>query len=329
MATVLRLSLPALGLLALLSACDPRSEEETNLPPAAELTAAEIVQQVVDAEKTITNIREDRTDISTQLAAPMGEVDSRPDETRSVRIQAGDDLYTKLDYGGAEDFCEGDPECEEPSFPFDETLYYRGTAYVRDRSGAWVLEPESGCPENDPSVFCTEVARVPVEHWEGTDGSGGMIGTGGFIETAEECPALASYAPPERVPVYSFEFSWLTNPEVIEAGAEDGLIHVRGTISESFSSFGLPPELEAIYAECGIELPDPFEGSDIPDMFRDFIPERYEGVADIWVAPDTFFVHRVDWTLDMINKERTIQSDQTSSRYSLFNEAELPGPLPE
>jgi len=322
MATILRLLLPPLLLLAFLAACDPRSEEEASLAPAKDLSPAEIIQSILEAEKSITSIQEERTDISTQLAVPFGEPDTVPEESRELRIQAGEDMYLK-DQFIARELCEGEPDCSDSVFPFDENLFYKGKTYYRDGSSdRWVLEPESGCPV-DPSVACFS-ARLPLEHWEGTDRAGGFIGTGG------DCPALASIEWPERIPAYSFDFSWLTNPERIESGSDDaGLIRLHGTIDEPVWSLGLTAEIEAIYAECGMDPAQTFESTEFPEPFKDYFPERFTGTADIWVDPVTFFVHRIDWSLDSLNGDRLLHTNTTAARYSLFNEAELPGPLPE
>ncbi|HEV8574021.1 MAG TPA: hypothetical protein VGR43_04865 [Dehalococcoidia bacterium] len=95
-------------------------------------------------------------------------------------------------------------------------------------------------------------------------------------------------------------------------------------------ALGLTPEIEAAYAECGIDPTELFSGPEIPAYIREEAPERLKGFVDVWVDPLTFFAHRIYWRLDFFNGDRyLLQTEETSSRYSLFNEAELPGPLPD
>lgn len=152
-------------------------------------------------------------------------------------------------------------------------------------------------------------------------------GRGGFIA---ECAALESVEPVEFSQVYSFEFLWLTNLQRVESESDGSdLIQIRGTIDEPFWSLGLSPEIEAIYAECGIDPKEQFDLADIPTPMRDYFPDRFKGEADIWLDPTTFYVHRLEWRLGSLNGERLITTTSTDSLYSLFNNAALPGPLPE
>jgi hypothetical protein len=315
MGNSIRLMATLIGVLGLLAACDARDEEEASIAPAEELSATEVLQRVIDAENSITSIREDRTDISTQPGFPAGGESTDPEESRLVRIQVGEDYYDKHEFVGP-DFCEGDPDPDCPDFasPREETLWYNGETYYR-AGDRWVVEPESGCINTGQFSSCS----MAIEHEIlGTD-------SGGFIE----CPALASAEPVEISQVYSFDFSWLTAPERVADGDESDLVHIKSTIDESFWSFGLPPEIEAAYAECGIDPEEAFGPGDVPPEVSDYFPERFKCQADIWIDPATFYVHRLDFQLDSLNGDRVIATNRIAAAYSLFNEAELPGPLPE
>jgi hypothetical protein len=313
MRAILPLPLPALILLAFLVACDPRSEEEVSLAPAVDQSPAGIIERIREAEKSITSLREDRTHISTQQAAPTGESDTTPQETTSIRIQVGEDSYTKYEFIQP-DLCDYGFPCEDIFSPLDENLFYNGDFYYRDRSGTgWVTEPAFGCPGDDQTIACLE-------------GSGGFIG----VAYAADCPALESIGEIGPSRIYSFDFSWLKDPEQVEDDSDgSGLTHIRAVIDQPSWPFGLSPEIEAAYAECGIDSSEFYGEQEIPAEIRANMPDRLKGIADIWVDPVTFFVHRIDWSLDMFNGDRLIQSDKTIAQLSLFNEAELPGPLPE
>lgn len=88
--------------------------------------------------------------------------------------------------------------------------------------------------------------------------------------------------------------------------AEDGLLHIHVKWRILTGAIVPPPREEA----------------------PDDPPTRGEGAIELWVD-DAYHVRRRSWTIDSYSGDRLLSSQQMESTFSLFNEAELPGPLPD
>lgn len=330
---------PAIAFAALaflLASCSSAEEEGTPDSPA-ELSASDILDRVVEAASHLGSIQEERSstsithemppfidipegaDIEGSLELPQGST------SRTLRIQVGDDSYTRSSPEPPAGFCDEQPEaCRDgPSF-MDEQLLYRGKSYLRNpETGNWVKWPEPGECLNLSSGFSCSGAATYLEAES--------------IFESGECPAAEHWFGSDIVPdaaeqaansLYNFAFILAGETEHLGDEISDGvsLVHIRGTLNFDFPDpYDPPEELLAIYEECGIEVPTPDPEF---DRMRIWMPDRNEGEFEMWIDQD-FHVRRLTFEGRSYNGDRLIQTDREEATYSLFNEAKLPGPLPD
>ncbi len=327
----LGLILAAVSIVSL-AACSGEEEEATPRS-IGDLSAREILDRVVDAASSLASIREERssTSITHELPPFMdfpegvtfeGAIElPQESTTRTLRIQVGEDSYTRYMPDRSDVFCDGAPEtCEDISGFMDENLTYRGRFYFHDpESGEWVDEETcyntgsvSGC-----SIAIGEIEAEPLfedgecpaaEHWSGYD----------------DLPEFADYA---IFAYYAFDFDSVQESKRLGDEVSDGtrLIHIGGTLRRDLPDpYDPPEELAAIYEECGVKLPTPD-----PEFERlsTWMPDRNEGEFELWVDED-FHIRQLVFEIRSYNGDRLIQTEQAEADFSLFNEAELPGPLP-
>lgn len=316
----------------LLSAC--AGEEEEGAPVSlADMSANDILDRVVEAASSLDSIQEERSSTSITHELPPfpdfpegGTIEGLIDlpqesTTRTLRIQVGEDSYTRYLPDPSDDFCDEEPEaCEGTSGLMDGDLTYKGVSYFRNpQTGEWVDESTcynagavSGCSmafaEIEEESLFEESACPAAEQWSGYD----MVPKG-----AEQ--AAYSY--------YNFLFGLVRESERLDDEVSDGvsLVHIRGAVNFEFPDpYDPPEELLAIYEECGIEVPTPD-----PEFAKisEWMPDRNEGEFEMWIDED-FHIRRLTFEGRSYNGDRLIQTDTEEATYSLFNEAALPGPLP-
>lgn len=305
-------------LLASLAACDPRTEEEASSIPAQEMSPEDIIRAVLDAEKGIDSIRIDTTAIKEQRG--------HHEESTDFEIRVGDDHYSKTvtrgpsfretacDFVGPEKcaeqlaYCEEWADCDEPHIDEYESLYFRGEFYDRDaESGRWT----------------TPNASEMVDVLVGEDGPG----TGGYLEVED------TSNPGEWDYLFSDLYGFSIQPStlrVLDEEVRDGRPAIRVS-----GDLWFPDNQEAtdIAAELENHLRETIgQSGDLPEEFRESleqIPNRHTGTFELWVDPDSFLVYRMESLFKGWRDDRLVSSERRSSNFSLFNEAALPGPLPE
>ncbi len=125
--------------------------------------------------------------------------------------------------------------------------------------------------------------------------------------------------------LYGFDVSQLADLVRVEDETIGGheSIHLKGEFARPF-----PPYLEQLnraYAECGIATPKSDSGS---EFMHSLFPDKEMGTFEAWIGSEDFYIYRLEIESEVLKGERIIHSERTESTYSLFNEAELPGPFP-
>jgi len=92
-------------------------------------------------------------------------------------------------------------------------------------------------------------------------------------------------------------------------------------------------------ADFGLAGPDPFAGH--PDSTSDRMlqsarehwrrtaPDRYGGKLDLWIGVDDLYIRQIKRVTYGYNQGRVLSSEETITKYSRFNQAVLPGLLPD
>lgn len=327
----------AAAIAILLAACAGEEEEGAAPDSIADMSAADILNRVVEAASYLNSIQEERssTSISHELPPlpdlPAGALEGTIDlpqesTTRTLRIHVGEDSYARYRPEPPAGFCDEQPAaCKDVPGFMDEELRYRGKSYFRNpETGEWVKWPDPGeCFNTGSGSACSgaaiylETTHVPfepgdcpaAEHWFGY----------GMVPGATEQAAYTYYA---------FDFASIRESERLDDEVLDGvsLVHIRGALGFDFPDpYNPPDELAAIFEECGIELPTPDPES---DRFSEWMPNRNEGEFEMWIDKD-FHIRRLTFEGRSYNGDRLMQTDREEATYSLFNQAQLPGPLPD
>jgi hypothetical protein len=333
-----RLIVLPLAVALFFAACDPRTDDEAPQEGGIRVAASpeEIIQRVLEAGEPVTRVQIEADETSTQLDLPDFPLDGRPQKSHTLTIRVGEDYYTKntsfFDPRPTEAECEQDPAiCEEFDAPCDqepescsqlkelitEYLTYGGKWYYRD-SPDQPWGDESGCGS----------AIVDETEWACSESYTDLA----LISMHEQdCPGLETLWPDQSLisTLYSLDFGSLTDFTDIERKVIDAreLIHLRATYVRPIPSpFDLSAEMQQVYEKCGIPTPDPLPTDPFP--FPDYFPERYEGDVELWIGREDYFVYRIREVSATYNGDRVLQTTERDSRYSLFNEAQLPGPRP-
>ena len=326
-------------LVLLLSAC--AGEEEEGAPVSiGDMSARDILDEVVAAATSIDSVRVETMQTDTQHASPFpGTDDGEPQTSRGIRIITADGLYG-LDETVLEDDClPGADWCASSPFPMDETLWYKGKFYIRaEPDGEWVDPTKceaspTACGgtgfgfDLGGSTSVVAYAEIP------------NILTGGDAAAAD-CDALRATPDPDATidpsaleamnfdatALYSMDFQNLSDVELMgeEVVGSVATVHLKGKTSMDFDDFGIPKEIQNLYEECGIPIPTwPPEAG----MFEDYLPTRLETEFEVWVD-DALHIIRLESTSRSYRGDRLLSTSTTDATYSLFNEADLPGPLP-
>jgi hypothetical protein len=304
-------------LLAFIVACNPSEEEDiSQSAPIEESSGQQILDRANDAAFGIRSLKIERVDVSRQFAELDGfSADNGPTASYSVDVAVENDsygLHREVDSHqiknvcGEEtnttclsrlvDLCRGESkECvSEYPFPFDETLWYGDGFYHRNANGEWSSE-KSGCDENG----C----------WSSGGGSGGAFAIIEYCGLEETPEAGASSGH------YTIFLGFAADPEYVGEDTLGGetLLHVRGSYDR--------PSFEAIPG-----CPTPEES--VPAEFENMLADRSDGTVDLWIDPVTFYLRRLEWHMDEYRGDRHLWGSDALLVFSHFNEATLPGPLP-
>jgi hypothetical protein len=182
-----------------------------------------------------------------------------------------------------------------------ECLNYRGVEYVRDpRYGDWL--------KTLPDAYRNQ-------HWSSVSVTS---------DNAEQPFSEEEYK--RRHLVFGTEPSRMKTYRVVGTEAMDrlSLAHVRGEHSEAAGLDRMPsPE------DFAMSTIMPSEALENYKKLRANMPDRVRSGLDIWVDEATHFIHRLEWLDEGLRDDRIVHTYQGTRLYSLFNTAELPGPLPD
>jgi len=210
------------------------------------------------------------------------------------QIAVGDDTYTRelSRVGGDVDDSFG-----------PESLYYRGKFYSRSQSGEWVPIEELArlrVVERLNEIGVTEwvesegsvdfLTADSGDYWFGTDsGYGGLFGDGGEVTRLED----------ESI---------------------DGRTDVRVSRMMTYPTQGL--DIEAIIPEG---MPNEEREELLSTLYR--FPEEMTYTMVLWIDAE-FLVYRDETRGEGTRDGRVVQTFETTTEYSDYGTAELPGPLP-
>lgn len=314
------LVLVALAVAVMFVACDTDDEEVGSGGP----TADEVIERVSAAMAGVGSYKTEAASITNQyfsidLPGLPSQEPQGPQLEYTITIVAGEDMYDDHLYpaDACTDFdepcltsvmegCRADA-CDR--YAFSESLWFGGTYYHRAASGTWIDgDSQSGCDGSS----CWDSVSI-------SDTSGYLIP---FTSACDS--NLAPTIIPSEVPLAAMYLSLLVDPQRLDDVTLEGtsLIHLRGKPFDPLS--WTPPP--------GCELPSVTiapEDQEIFDLFSKWLPDKIDGVVDLWVDPSTYLPARMLSDSSTYNADGDlVQRDLSLSLFSDYNTAELPGPLP-
>lgn len=181
----------------------------------------------------------------------------------------------------------------DEGWPWSEVLHYGGVDYYRDEDGTWNTEAGAHVYSE---MMTYELEGAPP--WD---------------------ESLVSEA-------YALDFNEFRDAAVLDERTLDGR-RVIGLVVESTTPVDeYLDDLESQLFPPGMEVPD-----DILEDFRAEIANSPDSIWQkqvVWIGVNDFLVYRVEMESKGFLDEAAVASGTMTQTYSLFNEAELPGPLP-
>lgn len=221
--------------------------------------------------------------------------------SRLTQIVVGDDRYRRGDIESGELAEHVRAILGEPM----ESLHYRGVEYVRDpRYGDWLKL----LPRDDRTTAFSHTISV----------EGDVPDPLTDLFSEEERKRLDRLLLAEVAQIETYE---RTDGE---GGGPGSLVRVSGQSAKTIERQQLPDiedlEKSAIIApETRAELA----------RFLSNVPNRFQQTVELSIDESSLLVHRLEWTLEGFRDDRIVHRFHSRRTFSLFNEAELPGPLPE
>jgi hypothetical protein len=232
-----------------------------------------------------------------------GEFEEDPGTAEYTLTIVGDDCHRQGDLDDSELVDHVRAILGEPA----ESIHFRGQEYVRDpRTGDWLSE----------DVERTRRGRAVIES---------RVLAVGRSDTE---PAWSDLEARRLLLLFGSLIDPVLPFSVVEESMADGqeIVRLRSESAGSIPFSGLPSKGhfdERIRAGLPPELREQIES------MMDRIPDSFHHVTELCVDRTTMLVDRYERTDESLLDRRVVHRVRTTHVFSQFNEAQLPGPLPE
>jgi hypothetical protein len=232
-----------------------------------------------------------------------GEMEDDPGTMEFTVTIVGEDYYRQGDLDDSELVDHVRAILGEPK----ESIFYRGTEYVRDpRTSDWLTEDAGrrrrGYTVSETHVIATGIIDEQLA-WSDDEARRLLLLFGGFLDPAARFEVAAD-----------------------EQSAGRDLVHLRAETSDVLPFSGLPSKDafdDRIREGLPLELREQIEAM----MLR--IPDSFHYVNEFSIGRASKLIQRFEGIHDSLLDGRVVHRSHTIRTFSHFNEASLPGPLPE
>jgi hypothetical protein len=255
-----------------------------------------LVEQAVRAMLALESVRIQCT------VTREGEFEDDPRTAEYTLTIVGDDCHQHGDLDDSDLVDHVRAILGEPS----EAIHFRGEHYVRDpRTGDWLSEDVDR--KRRGNAMSTHVLAVG---------------------TSDTAPAWSERETRRLLLLFGSLFDPVSRFSAVDEGVGDErkTVHLRAEAAGSLPFSGLPSKH---HFDDRVRAALPPEVREQIEAMMDRIPDSYHYATELWIDPATMFIQRFEHTDESLLDRRVIHRSHTTRVFSQFNQAQLPGPLPE